>query len=248
MVFKNMSPEEKQTLIQHLEDLRRSVLISVIAVLITTLASFSFNESLMSLAMYPLSGFDQKLIVTGVTEAFFVKLKLAFMAGFVIAFPVILWALWRFIKPALYPEERKYVYMFLPFSLLLFVVGMLFAYFVVLKVILSFFIFMAGESLEALFKVDQYLSFIIGFLIPFGLIFQMPVASFLLTKLGIIKYEKLTKNRKYAILAAFVIGAVLTPPDPVSQTMMAVPIIILYEISILTAKFASRKAVTRELV
>jgi len=243
-----MSPEDKHTLVQHLEDLRKSILISVIAVLATTLVSFSFNEKLMEVVMYPVSGFEQRMIVTGITEAFFVKLKLSFLSGFILAFPIILWALWRFFKPALYPRERKYVYLFLPFSLLLFVVGLLFAYFVVLKVVLGFFIFMAGDSLEPLFKVDQYMSFVIGFILPFGLIFQMPVASFLLAKLGIIKYEALVKNRKYAILIFFVVAAILTPPDPLSQIMLAIPMMFLFEISLFTAKYASRKAITQELV
>lgn len=247
MFLNKLSSDDKQTIIQHLEDLRKSVLISVIAVLITTVASFYYSDKLMAIAMYPLSGYDQKLIVTGVTEAFFVKLQLSFLAGFILAFPVVLWALWRFIKPALYPGERKYVYVILPCCLLLFAVGVSFAYFVVMKVILSFFITMAGNSLDTMFKVDQYVSFVVGFIIPFGLIFQMPVISFFLTRLGILKYELLAKNRKYAILIFAIVGALLTPPDPISQLMMAIPMYLLYEISVLIAKYARRKAPRQEL-
>jgi len=237
----DLSPDEKQTIIEHLEELRKSLIISVVAIIIAAVGSFYYSEQILTLIMAPLSSLNEGLVVTGVTEAFFVKLKLSFLSGFVIAFPIVVWAIWRFFKPALYPQERKYVYILLPISVLLFVTGVLFAYFGILRLVLNFFIYIAGSNLETMFKVDQYVSFVMAFTIPFGLVFELPVVMFFLTKLGIVNYQMLAKNRKYALLIIVILAAALTPgPDPVSQMFMAVPVYLLYEISIWISKFAKR--------
>ncbi len=241
MSLRDLSPDEKQTIIEHLEELRKSLIISVVAIIIAAVGSFYYSEQILTLIMAPLSSLNEGLVVTGVTEAFFVKLKLSFLSGFVIAFPIVVWAIWRFFKPALYPQERKYVYILLPISVLLFVTGVLFAYFGILRLVLNFFIYIAGSNLETMFKVDQYVSFVMAFTIPFGLVFELPVVMFFLTKLGIVNYQMLAKNRKYALLIIVILAAALTPgPDPVSQMFMAVPVYLLYEISIWISKFAKR--------
>ncbi|HBK54582.1 MAG TPA: twin-arginine translocase subunit TatC, partial [Syntrophomonas wolfei] len=154
-------------------------------------------------------------------------------------FPIVAWAIWRFFKPALYPGERKYVYILLPVSVLLFSTGILFSYFGILPLVLKFFIYMQGPSLENMFTVERYVSFVTAFTIPFGLVFELPVVVFFLAKFGIIKAETLSKNRKYALLAIVVIAAALTPgPDPISQMLMAGPVYFLYEVSIIVAKMA----------
>jgi sec-independent protein translocase protein TatC len=237
--LRDLSPEQKQTLIEHLEELRKSLIISVIAVTIAAIFGFYYNEQILAIIVSPLTSLNEELIVTGVTEAFFVKLKLAIFAGFIIAFPIIVWAFWRFIKPALYPHERKYVYILLPISIILFASGVLFAYFGILQLVLKFFIYIVGDSLDTMFKIDQYVSFVTAFTLPFGIVFELPIVVFFLTKLGIIKHEMLSKNRKYALLIIVILAAALTPgPDPVSQMMMAGPVYILYEISVLVSKFA----------
>lgn len=239
MGLRDLSPEQKQTLIEHLEELRKSLIISVIAVTIAAIFGFYYNEQILAIIVSPLTSLNEELIVTGVTEAFFVKLKLAIFAGFIIAFPIIVWAFWRFIKPALYPHERKYVYILLPISIILFASGVLFAYFGILQLVLKFFIYIVGDSLDTMFKIDQYVSFVTAFTLPFGIVFELPIVVFFLTKLGIIKHEMLSKNRKYALLIIVILAAALTPgPDPVSQMMMAGPVYILYEISVLVSKFA----------
>ncbi|MDD3853418.1 MAG: twin-arginine translocase subunit TatC, partial [Syntrophomonadaceae bacterium] len=207
MALKDLSPEDKQTIIEHLEELRKSLIISVVAIIIAAVGSFYYSEQILTLIMEPLSSLDEGLIVTGVTEAFFVKLKLSFLAGFVIAFPIIVWSIWRFFKPALFPNERKYVYILLPISVLLFVIGVLFAYFGILRLVLNFFIYIAGSNLETMFKVDQYVSFVMAFTIPFGLVFELPVVMFFLTKLGIVNYQMLSRSRKYAILIIVILAA-----------------------------------------
>ncbi|NLB88381.1 MAG: twin-arginine translocase subunit TatC [Syntrophomonadaceae bacterium] len=239
LAFKDLTNEQKQTIIEHLEELRKSLLISVIAIIIAAVFCFYQSEYILSILMKPLANLNEGLIVTGVTEAFFVKLKLSFIAGFVLAFPIVVISIWRFFKPALYPHERKYVYILFPITLVLFVGGVLFAYYGVLQLILNFFIYIAGENLETLFKVDQYVSFVMAFIIPFGLVFELPVIIFFLSKIGVIHYKTLAENRKYALLTIVVLAAALTPgPDPISQLMMATPMYILYEVSIWVAKFA----------
>ncbi|HEX3010440.1 MAG TPA: twin-arginine translocase subunit TatC [Syntrophomonadaceae bacterium] len=241
MAYSDWTPEQKQTIIEHLEDLRKSIIIILIAIVAAAVVCFSYSEEILNIIMLPLSSYHEKLIVTGVTEAFMVKLQLSFLAGFIVAFPVVVWALWRFIKPALYPGERKYVYILLPTAVILFAGGVLFAYFGVLRLILGFLIYIAGNNLDTLFKVDQYVSFVLAFTIPFGLVFELPVVVFFLSKIGIITYEKMARNRKYALLVIVILAAALTPgPDPFSQMMMAGPVYILYEISVWVAKFSRR--------
>lgn len=239
MGLRDLSAEEKQTIIEHLEELRKSLIISVVAIIIAAVASFYFSEQILSIIISPLKALNENLVVTGVTEAFFVKLKLSFLAGFIIAFPIVVWSIWRFFKPALYPSERKYIYILFPISIFLFVGGVLFAYFGILRLVLNFFIYIAGSNLDTMFKVDQYVSFVMAFTIPFGLVFELPVIVFFLTKLGIIRYEMLSGNRKYALLVIVILAAALTPgPDPVSQMFMAIPVYVLYEISIWVSRLA----------
>lgn len=235
----DMSVEEKMTLLEHMKALRRSLIISVTAILVGAIVCFIYNEELLAFVIQPMLSHHENLVVTGVTEAFFVKLKLALLAGFTLTLPISLWAIWAFFKPALYPKERKYVYILLPVILLLFFGGLLFAYYGVLTLILNFFIFITGENLETMFKVDQYVSFVLAFCVPFGLIFELPVVVFFLSKMGLITKEFLTKNRKYAVLIIVALSAALTPGgDPFSMLMMAVPVYILYEVSIVVAKFS----------
>jgi sec-independent protein translocase protein TatC len=239
VALSDLSPEDKQTIIEHLEALRSSLIIAFVAIIIAAVFCFYYSEQILAIVTSPLRSLNENLVVTGVTEAFFVKLKLSFYSGFVIAFPVVAWALWRFLKPALYPSERKYVYIFVPLSVGLFTIGVLFAYFGVLRLILNFLIYIAGESLDTMFKVDQYVSFVLAFTIPFGLVFELPVVVFFLSKLGIVRYEQLARNRKYALLVIVILAAALTPgPDPISQMLMAGPVYLLYEISIWVSKFA----------
>lgn len=239
MAFKKLGVEDKQTLLEHLGAFRKAIIICVVAIGIAALICFSYSEQLLNIVTLPLRNINQRLIVTGVTEAFFVKLQLSFLAGFVLAFPIVAWAIWGFFKPALYPQERKYIYILFPATIFLFAAGVLFSYFAILPLIMKFFVYIAGENLQTMFKVDQYVSFVMSFTIPFGLVFELPVITFFLAKLGVIKPEMLSKNRKYALLIIVILAGVLTPgPDPISQIMMAVPVYVLYEVSIIVARFA----------
>jgi len=239
--FRNLSVEEKQTILEHLEDLRKSLLISVIAIVLAAVVAFYYSDYILALIQRPLKPMELDLIFIGITEGFYIKLKLAFFGGLVLAFPIIAWQIYRFVAPALFPKERRYVVILIPLMILLFAAGVLFAYFGVLKLVISFLILVAGD-LEPMLTVDKYVSFVLAFTIPFGLIFELPVIVYFLTRLGIISPEWLSQKRKYALLAIFIIAAVLTPgPDPISQCLMGVPVYLLYEISILVSKLSRPK-------
>jgi sec-independent protein translocase protein TatC len=247
LAFKKLSADDKQTIIEHFEELRKSIIISVVAIMVAAVVCYGYSEQLLNIVTLPLRSINQRLIVTGVTEAFFVKLELSFLAGFIIAFPIVSWSIWRFLKPALYPHERKYIYILFPVTLILFATGVLFSYFGILPLVLKFFVYIAGENLETMFKVDQYVSFVMSFSIPFGLVFELPVITFFLTKIGVVKPAMLSKNRKYALLIIVIAAGALTPgPDPISQIMMAVPMYVLYEVSIIVAKWAKPRRNIKE--
>lgn len=239
--FKDLTVEEKKTILGHLEDLRRALLISLIAIVVVAIVAFYYSDHLLEFIQKPLSALGLKLVFIGVTEGFFIKLKLAFLAGLIGAFPVVAWEIWSFVVPALYPHERKYVLILFPLIIILFVAGVLFAYFTVLKLVLAFLIYVA-EGLEPMLTVDKYVSFVLAFTIPFGLVFELPVIVYFLTRIGILTPDKLSRNRKYALLVIFILAAALTPgPDPISQCLMAVPVYLLYEVSILVSKLALPK-------
>jgi sec-independent protein translocase protein TatC len=243
-LFKKLTPEEKVTLFQHLEDLRKALLVSVLAIVIAAFGCFYFSNELLEIIQKPLKdlGMGLSLVYIGVAEGFFVKMKLSLLGGLVIAFPIVAWEIWSFIAPALYPNEKRYVYTLFPIIILLFAVGVLFSYFTILKLILGFMVYISGD-LTPMITVDKYLSFVMALTLPFGLVFELPVVVFFLAKIGVIGHEVLARNRKYAVLIIFVLAAALTPgPDPISQTMMAIPVCILYEVSIWVAKLARPKA------
>lgn len=234
--FRNMTVEEKQTILEHLEDLRKSLLISVVAIIIAAVAAFYYSDYLLAIIQRPLKPMDLDLVFIGILEGFYIKLKLALFGGVVLAFPVIAWQMYRFMAPALYPQERRYVLILFPVMIPLFAGGVLFAYFGVLKLVISFLIMIAGD-LEPMLTVDKYVSFVIAFTLPFGLIFELPVVVYFLTRLGVITPEWLSQKRKYALLGIFIVAAVVTPGhDPISQCLMGIPVYLLYEISILVSR------------
>ena len=157
-----------------------------------------------------------------------------------VAAPVLLWQMWAFVRPALYPEERKLAIGWAVFSLLLFATGVAFGYGVVFLSALSFFIYAGAGTAMPLFAIDRYVNFLLGFVIPFGLIFEMPLACTIAAKAGVLRADTLRRGRRFAVLLSFIVSALLTPPDVLSQIMMAVPTILLFECSIYCAGWAER--------
>lgn len=239
-----MESDEKQPFLSHLEELRKRLIASAIAAGIGFVVCYIFSEELFELLVIPLKKqmpAGDRLIFTNLPEMFFIYLKTAFVSGILLVSPYIFYQLWLFIAPGLYKNEKKYVIPFVIFSTVLFAVGSLFGYFVVFPFGFKFFMGFANEYIQALPSVKQYFSFAIKLLFAFGIIFELPVVTFFLARMGLVTSDFLRKKRKYAILLTFVIGAILTPPDVITQCMMAGPLIVLYEISIFIAKAAQKR-------
>ena len=236
--------EEKIPFTSHLEELRSRIIVSFIAIGIGFVLAFSVKEWLFELLIAPLISAmrpGEKLIFTSLPEAFFVYLKVAFLSGTFLAIPVILYQFWMFIAPGLYSRERRYLAPIMVLSIFFFIAGALFGYFVVFPIGFKFFLSFATDNIQPLLTMKEFLSFATLFLLAFGLMFELPLVMIFLVKLGIISIDFLTKNRKYAILIIFIIAAILTPPDVISQTLMAIPMMALYEIGILGARIFARK-------
>jgi len=237
-------PECEMHLTDHLEELRKRLIVSFIAIGVATVGSYFFSEQLFKLLMAPLLEVmppKTGLIFTGLAETFFTYLKLSLLSGFFIAFPVVVYEIWRFTAPGLYAHEKRYVLPFVFFASVFFIGGALFGYFVVFPFGFKFFIDFANDFIRPMPTVREYFSFSVRLLFAFGLVFELPVVTAFLSLLGLIHYKTLVRKRKYAILLAFVVAAVLTPPDVASQMMMAIPIILLYEISIIVCRVFGRK-------
>lgn len=235
---------EKQPFLAHLEELRKRLIVCAIAIGIGFVISYIFSKQLFSFLIMPLTQVlpaDSHLIFTSLPEMFIAYIKVALIAGIILAIPIIFYELWMFLAPALYQREKRYVIPFVLFSSILFVAGSLFGYLVVFPYGFRFFISFATEQIQALPAVKQYFSFAIRLLLAFGLVFELPVVVFFMTKIGLITPDSMKKFRKFAILGAFVMAAILTPPDVATQIMMALPLVILYEVSIIISKGVSRK-------
>ena len=241
---KKKMTDDKQPFLGHLEELRKRLVICAIAIGIGFGISYVFAKQLFSYLVLPLTKVlpdDSRLIFTNLPEMFIAYIKVALVAGIILAIPIIFYQLWMFLAPALFKKEKKYIIPFVLFSSILFVVGALFGYLVVFPYGFKFFVSFATEDIQALPSVKQYFSFAIRLLLAFGLVFEMPVVVLFLTKIGLITPDSMKKFRKFAILSSFILSAILTPPDVATQLMMALPIIILYEISIFLSKAMYRK-------
>ena len=228
----------------HLVELRTRLLNSVVAVLIVFVCLFPFASKLYTLLAKPLLSKLPKggqMIATDVTTPFFVPLKVALMAAFLISLPYILYQVWRFVAPGLYEHEKRLVWPLIIASTSLFFCGMAFAYFMVFPIVFGFITASAPMGVAVMTDIDKYLSFVLTMFVAFGLTFQVPVAVVLMVRMGFITVAKLREIRPYMVVGAFVVGAIFTPPDVVSQSMLAVPLWLLYETGILVAVWVGRK-------
>nr|WP_245590889.1 twin-arginine translocase subunit TatC [Nitratidesulfovibrio termitidis] len=232
------------TLLDHLSELRVRLVRSLIALAVGFFACYGFAEQLFNYLMIPLTRAlpaGAKLIYTALPEAFFVYMQVALVAGAFLASPYLFYQIWSFIAPGLYDEEKRHVIPIAGASALFFVAGAAFCYFQVFPYAFEFFVGFATDTIAPMPKLDEYLGFTLKMLLAFGLIFEMPLFAFFLSRLGIVTAQGMRKTRKYAILGIFVVAAILTPPDVFSQMMMAAPMLVLYEISILVAATFGKK-------
>jgi sec-independent protein translocase protein TatC len=237
--------EDKLPLTAHLEELKKRLVRSLIAIGIGFVVCYYFKDPLFKIITKPLLEVmptGSYMIFTSLPEAFFTYIKVAFFASLFLTAPFTLYQIWKFISPGLYPREKKYVVPFVLTSSLLFIGGILFAYFLALPPAFGFFVEFSTDTLRPMFTMREYLSFALKLLLAFGVSFQLPVFIFFMTKLGIVNSRILAKQRRYAILIIFIAAAILTPsPDAFTQIIMAIPLMILYEISVFIAKFVEKK-------
>ncbi len=227
-----------ETFISHLIELRDRLLHAIVAVLLVFVVLTPFAADLYARLASPLLSKLPKggqMIATDVTTPFFVPLKVALMAAFLITLPYVLYQVWRFIAPGLYAHEKKLVWPLVVASTVLFFCGMSFAYFAVFPVVFGFITAAAPSGVAVMTDIDKYLSFVLTMFVAFGITFQVPVAVILLVRMGVVTLEKLREARPYVIVGAFILGAIFTPPDVVSQFMLAVPLWLLYEAGIVVA-------------
>ncbi|MBF0145129.1 MAG: twin-arginine translocase subunit TatC [Magnetococcales bacterium] len=241
--------DDKAPLLDHLIELRRRIANSVLAVLAGFIVCYSFAEEVFAFLVAPLRqvlGPDAKMIYTGLHEAFFTYMKVSFYAGLFLAVPVILSQLWLFVAPGLYKHEKKFFMPFLFITPILFFAGGALAYEFVFPLAFKFFLSFASPEIEALPSLKEYLSLVMTLIFSFGLVFELPVGILLLIKAGAVSTASLVAKRKYFIVFAFIAGGILTPPDPFSQIMLAVPILLLYEVSIILGRYLEKSRVLDE--
>jgi len=239
-VSDSQAEQPTQPLIEHLLELRRRLMWIVGGILVCFLALAPFAQQLYSFAAQPLMAAlpkDTSMIATDVVAPFFVPIKVTLMAAFLISLPHTLYQIWAFVAPALYQNEKRLVLPLVLSSLILFFTGMAFAYYLVFPLIFKFLTGITPVGVSMSTDIDKYLSFILGMFVAFGTTFEVPVVVVLLARMGIVDTETLKRARPYVIVGAFIVAAVITPPDVVSQILLAVPLIILYEAGIWFSRF-----------
>ena len=240
--------DKEMPFLDHLEEFRNRIIKSVIGVILGAIICLIFSKQLLNVLLWPTTRVDLPIDiqVLKVQGMFIVTLEIAFFGGILLSLPYILFQVWMFIAPGLHLHERKYVPRIISSATFLFLLGVSFAYFVIFPFALEFFLGLAPSTVQTNIAIDFYISFIIRLLFVFGVIFQLPVMSYFLSRLGIVSPEFMRKYRRHAIVVIFILAALFTPPDPFTQVMLGIPLILLYEISILISRAVYRAKEERE--
>ena len=222
---------------QHLRELRRRLMWSAIAVLICTGAAFAFHQQILTLLMEPAQGFtdipNEKPIFTDITEFLGIAAKVSLLVGLFAALPFVLYQMVMFVAPGLTPKERRYLYTLLPLSLLSFAAGAAFGYRILFPPAINFLLNFGSDIATPYIRIGTYVNLMLSLLFWMGIVFEIPVVLFFLSKIGVVTSEFLARHRRYAVVIAFILGAIITPTfDPINQSLVALPIIVLYEVSI----------------
>jgi len=264
---KRQGPEmtDKQPILEHLGELRNGIFKSLIVVAIGFGVSFYYSENIFSVLILPMhyilsfsleepymvfkqtGDADLNLVFLAPAEALWMHFKISFIVGTIATSPVIFYQVWKFVSPGLKQKEKRYTLPFVFVTTLLFISGVLFCFIIVLPFAMNFLLNYKTENIKPMISVGKYIDFCLKFILAFGIVFELPVIVVFLTRMGIVTTEFLSKNRKYAVLIAFILAAFLTPtPDAFNQTLMAVPIIVLYEIGILASKVFNRMSIRKK--
>jgi sec-independent protein translocase protein TatC len=231
----------EMTFLEHVGELRSRLIKIVISIgVFSSVAYYFWRQVLLVFTYYPLRGIPQKpaLVFTSLPDSFLLSLKVAFAAGLFVSFPVVIYQIWAFVAPGLYRKEKSWVVPFMLSSTLCFLVGASFAYFVIIPLAFKFLISYTTGILTPMITINEYIGFIVKILLAFGLVFEMPVMAWVGAKMGFLTPRFLWDKMRYSIVIIFIVAAVLTPPDVVSQVLMALPLLLLYFISILVTWLA----------
>jgi sec-independent protein translocase protein TatC len=233
---------DKMSFMEHLGELRTRIVRSLIGVLVGLVIAFPLSQRVVDYLARPIQATGNTLVFLAVTEAFWVQMKVALIAGLFLASPVIMWQIWSFVAPGLYQTEKKYAAPFVIIGSLMFIAGGAFSLFVVTPYAINFLLSFARPGLQPMISIGSYIDFLLKFTVAFGLVFELPLALTLAARMGVVTPKTLARNRKYAVLGAFIAAAVLTPtPDAFNQMLMAGPLIILYEVGIVSARIFGRR-------
>lgn len=233
----------QETFISHLIELRSRLVRAIVAVLLICLCLLPWAREIYAILAQPLMAALPKggqMIATDIVGPFLVPLKVTLLVGFVIALPYVLWEIWAFVAPGLYAHEKRLAVPLVLTSFVLFLVGMCFAYFLVFPTVFKFMAGIAPEGVAWMTDIDKYFSFVLTTFVAFGVTFEAPVVVVVLVRTGLVSIDQLKQARPYVIVGAFVIGAIVTPPDVLSQVMLAVPLWLLYELGIIVARFIGK--------
>lgn len=226
----------KLTLVEHLEELRSRIIKSVISIIVASLLLYSFCNIILSHLVKPIG----KLVFIAPQEAFISRIKISFFGGIFLSSPFVLYQIWKFVFSGLKLNEKKYTLIFGPLSLIFFILGAFFGYFIIVPIGMKFLLGFATDFVIPMITISKYISFVGILTLSFGVIFELPLISLFLTKIGIVTPKFLSGRRKHAVVLVFIVAAILTPPDIITQCLMALPLLILYEIGIIFSKFAYR--------
>jgi sec-independent protein translocase protein TatC len=234
--------DDKMPFMEHLGELRTRIVRSLLALLVGLGIALPFSQRIEDYLMRSITKLGYSLVFVSPTEAFWVQMKIAVIAGLFISAPGILWQIWAFVAPGLHHHEKRYTVPFVVIGSLLFIIGGAFSLLVVTPFAIQFLLSYARPGLQPMITLENHVNFLLKFTLAFGIVFELPLAITLLARLGVVTPRLLAKNRKYAILGAFIAGAILTPtPDAFNQTLMAGPLILLYEIGIICARIFGRR-------
>ncbi len=238
---------EPQTFVSHLIELRSRLIKAVAAILIIVIVQLPFAGEIYALMARPVMAYlpeGSSMIATGVLSPFLTPFKMVFILGIIVAMPIVLYQIWAFIAPGLYKSEKRIARPILVSSIFLFYLGCLFAYFVIFPILFQFIPSIAPAGVNYMPDINSYLDIVVRLFFAFGLAFEMPIAVILMILLGVTTPEKLANNRPYVVVTVFVIGMLLTPPDIISQTLMAIPMWLLFEIGIIMGRILKKKKKT----
>jgi len=236
------SVDDKMPFLEHLGELRTRIVRALFWLLGGTLVGLPFSQYMIDWLAKPVTRLGYELVFTAPAEAFWVQMKVGLIAGVFISAPGILWQVWAFVAPGLHQHEKKYAAPFVIVGSLLFILGGAFSLFVVTPYAINFLLSYARPGLKPMISIENHIDFLLKFTLAFGAVFELPLLITLAARMGLVTAKMLAKNRKYAVLGAFIIGAVLTPtPDAFNQTLMAGPLILLYEVGIVCARIFGRR-------